>query len=153
MSLVQGINHVAIVTVDLDRLTAFYCATFDVALVQVDDTPFGRIGIIKLGPGVALNIFEITGNDHAAGLSAMFDRGHLDHLGLDVIDETAFATLRDRLVAGGYSTGQITNFGPVLGLDFTDPDGMSCEINLVVDPTLAGGHPPTPHQSLKGAIT
>jgi len=147
MPLVQGINHVAIVTADLDRLATFYCATFQVPLVQVDDTPLGRIDIIGVGDGIALNLFEIAASDHATGRPTMFDRGHIDHLGLGVTDEAAFATLRDRLVASGHSTGEITDFGPVLGFDFIDPDGMTVEINLVLDPNLAGGHPPPAYES------
>ena len=33
----------------------------------------------------------------------------------------------------------------VVWLDFTDPDGMVSELNLVLDPNLAGGHPPIPY--------
>jgi catechol 2,3-dioxygenase-like lactoylglutathione lyase family enzyme len=147
VTLVGGISHVAIVTTDLDRLASFYVDLFDATVVQVDDTPFGRVGIVRLGSGTGLNLFEITDNDHAAGLPTMFDRGHLDHLGLDVADDAAFWTLRDRLIAGGHSTGDVTDFGPVIGLDFTDPDGMVGEVNLVLDATLTGSHPPIPYDT------
>ncbi len=142
MALVQGFNHVAVVTGDIDRWAGFYTSVFDATLVQVEDVPFGRFGVVRLGAGVAVNLFEIAGNDHTAGRPTMFDRGHIDHFGIDVTDEASFSELRDRLVAGGHSTGEITDFGPVIGFDFTDPDGMECEVNLVLDPALAGGHPP-----------
>ena len=77
----------------------------------------------------------------------MFDRGHLDHFGLEVTDVDTFWALHDRLVAEGHSTGEVTDFGPIIGFDFTDPDGMQCEVNLVLDPTLAGGHAPQPYAS------
>ena len=147
MTLVRGLSHVAIVTTDLDRLAIFYVDLFDATVVQVDDTPFGRVGIVRLGAGTGLNLFEITDNRHAAGLPTMFDRGHLDHLGLDVADADAFWTLRDLLIAGGHSTGDVTDFGPVIGLDFTDHDGMVGEVNLVLDPTLADSHPPIPYDT------
>lgn len=153
MALVQGFNHVAVVTGDIDRLAGFYTAVFDAPLVQVEDTPFGRFGVVRLGAGVAVNIFEIAGNDHTAGRPTMFDRGHVDHFGIDVTDEASFNELRDRLVAGGHSTGEITDFGPVIGFDFTDPDGMVCQVNLVLDPTLAGGHPPARYDELTRATT
>ena len=73
----------------------------------------------------------------------MFDRGHIDHFGLAVTDSDAFWSLRDRLVERGHSNGDVTDFGPVLGFDFIDPDGMTCEVNLVLDPELAGGHAPS----------
>jgi hypothetical protein len=95
-------------------------------------------------PAPACTLFEISDSDHAGGLPTMFARGHLDHFSLDVPDAAAFWMLRDRLIAGGYSTGDVTDFGPVIGLDFIDPDGMVGEVNLVLDPTLIGGHPPIP---------
>jgi len=147
MPLVKGISHVAVMTADLDRSAAFYCDVFGASLVEQEDTPFGRVGIIRLGAGSGLNLFEVTGNAHAAGQPTMFDRGHLDHFGLEVADVDAFWALHDRLVAEGHSTGEVTDFGPVIGFDFTDPDGMRCEVNLVLDPTLAGGHAPQPYAS------
>lgn len=142
MALVQGFNHVAVVTGDIDRWAGFYNAVFEAELVQVEDTPFGRFAVVRLGAGVSVNLFEVVGNDHTAGRSTMFDRGNVDHFGIDVTDAAAFSELRDRLVAGGHSAGAITDYGPVRGFDFTDPDGMECEVNLVLDPALAGGHPP-----------
>jgi catechol 2,3-dioxygenase-like lactoylglutathione lyase family enzyme len=146
MSLVQGISHVALVTADLDRFTSFYCDMFGAELVAIDHAPFGRVGIIRLGAGTAINAFEIDGSNQAAGLPAMFGRGHLDHFGIHVTDDDAFWQLCERLVAGGHSTGEVTTFGPVIGLTFTDPDGMSCEINLVLDPSLSGAHGPEPYE-------
>ena len=153
MTLVRGISHVTIVTADLDRLASFYVDLFDATLVQVDDTPFGRIGIVRLGAGNGLNLFEIAGNEHVAGLPTMFDRGHLDHFGLEVADAAEFWELRDRLIAGGHSAGDVTDFGPVIGLDFIDPDGMACEVNLILDPTLAAGHPPIPYDVRSRGVT
>jgi catechol 2,3-dioxygenase-like lactoylglutathione lyase family enzyme len=146
MSIVQGINHVAIVTGDLDRFTAFYGDMFGAELVHVERAPFGRVGTLRLGAGTGINAFEVDDSDHAGGLPVMFGRGHLDHFGIDVTDGEAFWRLRDRLVAGGHSTGEVTTFGPVIGLTFTDPDGMSCEINLVLDPSLRGAHGPQPYE-------
>ncbi len=145
MALVQGINHVAVVTADLDRFAAFYCGIFEAELVDVDEAPFGRVAIIRLGRGTAMNVFEVADSKHAAGLPTMFGRGHIDHFGIDVIDSESFWRLRERLVAGGHSTGEVIDFGPVIGFDFSDPDGMTCEVDLVLDPTLAGGHPPAPY--------
>lgn len=153
MGLVQGFNHVAVVTGDIDRLAGFYNAVFDATLVQVEDVGFGRFGVVRLGDGVAVNLFEIAGNDHTTGRPTMFDRGHIDHFGIDVTDEASFFELRDRLVAGGHSSGEITDFGPLLGLMFTDPDGTDCEISLVLDPTLAGGRPPSRYAEPTAATT
>ena len=145
MNPLDGLSHVAVVSADLDRLARFYVEVFDATLRQVEELPTGRLGIVRLADGAGLNIFELAAGDlHVAGLPAIFARGHIDHVGLRARDAATFWALRDRLVAGGHSTGEVADFGPVLGLDFTDPDGMVCELNLVLDPSLSGGHAPVP---------
>ena len=50
MPLTHGLNHVSLVTSDLDRLVGFYCEMFEAEVVQVANTPFGgRIAIVWLG--------------------------------------------------------------------------------------------------------
>jgi catechol 2,3-dioxygenase-like lactoylglutathione lyase family enzyme len=142
MNLTSGLNHVAVVTHDLDRLTDFYAEVFGASVVAVDATPFGRIGIVRLGPGIALNLFEIADNAQPTGSPAMFERGHVDHFGINAVDDESFWELHRRLVELGCTTGDVNDFGPVIGFDFTDPDGTTCEVDLVLDPTLAGCHPP-----------
>jgi catechol 2,3-dioxygenase-like lactoylglutathione lyase family enzyme len=146
MALVTGINHVAHLTTDLDRLAAFYRDVFEVPLVHVEDTPFGRLGVIGLGPATGLNVFEVPDAPDAAGRPEMFRRGHVDHFGLAVADEDAFWQLRERLVAGGHSDGEVADFGPMIGISYTDPDGTHCDLDLVLDPSFAGIHEPRPYE-------
>ena len=148
MALVQGISHVSILTSDLDRAVAFYCDVFRAELVQLEATPYGgRIGIVRIGlGGAALNIFEVSDNAHTAGSSQILHRGHIDHFGIAVGDAGSFWSLRDQVVVAGQSTGDVMDFGPVIGFDVTDPDGMIVEVNLVIDPALGGGHEPRPYE-------
>ncbi|SNQ48867.1 Bleomycin resistance protein (fragment) [Frankia canadensis] len=74
----------------------------------------------------------------------MFDRGHLDHLALTAASPTAFATLRERLVAREASDGVVEDLGAFHSLWFRDPDGMRAELVLIVDVGLAGIHAPRP---------
>ena len=83
MSPLDGLSHVAVVSADLDRLARFYVEVFDATLLQVEELPTGRLGIVRLAAGAGLNIFELAVGDlHVAGLPAMFARGHIDHVGL-----------------------------------------------------------------------
>jgi catechol 2,3-dioxygenase-like lactoylglutathione lyase family enzyme len=146
MTPISCFSHLSLVTADLDRLAGYYTQMFDAELVQVADMPNGgRIGILRIGPGAAMNLFELPTSDHATGISAMFGRGHLDHFGLAVADQEAFYQLRRRLMAGGHSLGEITSVGPAIGFGATDPDGMDFEVNLILDPTWHDGHAPRPH--------
>ena len=62
--LTDGIDHVATITDDADRLKAFYAHVFG-ATVERDGPEFPggpRMVILNLGPSTELNVFEIDGN-------------------------------------------------------------------------------------------
>jgi catechol 2,3-dioxygenase-like lactoylglutathione lyase family enzyme len=129
VALTTGANHVALITEDADRLVAFYTRIFDAA-VRWDTQDDGiRTVMIELGPSFGLHVFEFpAGNPHARGTTAMFERGHLDHVGLDVSDDATFELLRQRLVAHGATDGAVTDFGVSRNVWFEDPDGHGSEI-------------------------
>jgi len=126
--LLDGINHVAVLTADTDRLTRFYREMFDATLDGEMREDGLRLTLIKVGATAELNVFEITGNDQAERQVPMFGRGRLDHLGLQAASLDAFDRVRDRLVAAGASDGFVTDFGHVLSLFFRDPDGLEGEV-------------------------
>jgi catechol 2,3-dioxygenase-like lactoylglutathione lyase family enzyme len=126
--LLDGINHVAVLTADTDRLTRFYREMFDATLDGEMREAGLRLTLIKVGATAELNVFEITGNDQAERQVPMFGRGRLDHLGLQAASLDAFDRVRDRLVAAGASDGFVTDFGHVLSLFFRDPDGLEGEV-------------------------
>jgi catechol 2,3-dioxygenase-like lactoylglutathione lyase family enzyme len=127
--LLDGINHVALMTSDTDRLTAFYGEVFGATIDSDMRQGEGfRLTRVKVGPNSELNVFEITGNGEASKQLPMFGRGRLDHLGLQAASLEAFETIRDRLVACGASDGFVTDFGPVLSVFFRDPDGLEGEV-------------------------
>ena len=137
--LLEGFNHVAVLTADTDRFTSFYEEVFGATVDGVlrDDDGF-RLTLVKVGPYAELNVFEIAGNEEAARQSPMFGRGRLDHLGLQAASIDAFAAIRDRLVARGASDGFVTDFGQVLSVFFRDPDGLEGEV-CVTNPDRAPG--------------
>ena len=132
--LLNGFNHVAILTKDTDRLHAFYRDVFD-ATIALDGAPGPpdeqgdfRMSIIDVGPFSELNVFEIGGNDEADRQTPMFGRGRIDHLALQAESLEAFEKIRDRLMSGGFADEFVTDFGPVLSVFFRDPDGLECEL-------------------------
>ncbi len=127
--LLDGINHVAVLTADTDRLAAFYAEVFEAPVDgRLQDSDGFRLTLIKVGPTAELNVFEIRGNDEAAKQVPMFGRGRLDHLGLQAASLEAFDAIRDRLIARGASDGFVTDFGQVLSVFFRDPDGLEGEV-------------------------
>jgi catechol 2,3-dioxygenase-like lactoylglutathione lyase family enzyme len=127
--LLDGVNHVAILTADSDRLHAFYRDVFDAPVSH--DEAVGedmRLSFVDVGPSSELNVFELAGNEEAGRQTPMFGRGRIDHLGLQAASLEAFDVIRDRLVACGASDGFVTDFGPVLSIFFRDPDGLEGEV-------------------------
>lgn len=144
MTLVSGINHVAIVTLDLARFIEFYTGVFELELVFEEATPAFSHAILRAGESSWLHPAAIRGNAHGAALPDMFTRGHLDHIALLAPSPEAFARIRERLLARGASPGTVEDLGAMHALWFTDPDGMRGEVCLIVDAELRGFHAPVP---------
>ena len=133
--LLQGIDHVATITNDGDRLKEFYVETFG-ATIEADgpEYPGGpRMIIINLAEGTELNVFAVEGNTQADHQTPMFGRGRIDHIGLHAAGIDAFSEIRDRLIAAGASDRIVTEFGRKLSIFFRDPDQMEGEV-LVANP-------------------
>lgn len=143
MTLVNGINHVAVLTADLERFLRFYEEVFDMPLLFEETTPAFRHAIIRSGPSSWLHPAEVFGNVHGAALPRMFERGHLDHIALGAASAEAFELCRKRLVERGASPGEVEDLGAFHALWFEDPDGMRGELSLIVDADLREFHAPT----------
>lgn len=144
MSLVTGINHVAVLTQDLERFIGFYTNVFDAELVFREETPAFRHAILRTGPSSWLHPVQVEGNVHGAAVPEMFARGHIDHVALGSPSPEAFELVRARLLALGATSGTVEDLGAFHALWFTDPDGMRGELSLIVDPALREFHAPVP---------
>ena len=138
--LLNGVNHVAVLTQDTDRFHAFYRDVFDAKVsgetsVEGEDV---RLSFVDIGPFSELNVFEITGNTEAQRQTPMFGRGRIDHMGLQAASLGAFDTIRERLIARRATDGFVTDFGPILSLFFRDPDGLEAEV-CVANPNAKPG--------------
>ncbi|MCW2501021.1 MAG: hypothetical protein JWN87_2697 [Frankiales bacterium] len=139
MTLLNGFNHVAVLTGDADRLHQFYLEVFDAKVShEKAEGPGMRLSFIDLGPTAELNVFEVEGNTEAQRQTPMFGRGRIDHLGLNAVSVAAFDTIRARLVERGASDGFVTDFGPILSVFFRDPDGLEGEV-CVANPAAVPG--------------
>jgi catechol 2,3-dioxygenase-like lactoylglutathione lyase family enzyme len=140
--LLDGINHVAVLTGDTERLVAFYGEVFGSRAETIEDDDDLKLTIVQVGATEELNVFEIRGNGEHERQVPMFGRGRLDHLALQASSIDAFDTIRDRLIERGASDGFVTDFGPVLSLFFRDPDGLEAEVCVLNPDAVAGVHNP-----------
>jgi catechol 2,3-dioxygenase-like lactoylglutathione lyase family enzyme len=144
--LTDGLNHVAILTNDMDRLIAFYTNVFEAEVARDGGEPGAdpagppgtRMAVIDIGPHSELNLFQVDGNTEADRQVPMFGRGRLDHIAFHATSIDDFETIRDRLMARGAADDFVTDFGPILSLFFRDPDGLECEV-CVTNPDAVPG--------------
>lgn len=69
-------------------------------------------------------------SSHAAASAEMFNRGHLDHVAINVADEDTLDEARRRLVERKASDGVVTDFGVLRSISFRDLDGLEVEVAL-----------------------
>jgi catechol 2,3-dioxygenase-like lactoylglutathione lyase family enzyme len=137
--LLDGVNHVAILTNDSDRLHRFYADVFEATVSRDgEEQPGVRLSFVDIGPNTELNVFEVEGNREAERQVPMFGRGRIDHLGLQAASVDAFDEIRRRLIAVGATDGFVTDFGPILSVFFRDPDGLEGEV-CVANPAAQPG--------------
>ncbi len=137
--LLNGINHVAIITKDTQRFVDFYRDMFEADVLgeqRLGDE--GTLTFVRIGDESEFNLFEFKGNTEADRQTPMFGRGRIDHLGLQADSLTAFEEIRRRLIGRGAADEFVTDFGPVLSLFFTDPDGLEGEV-CVANPDAKPG--------------
>ncbi len=130
--LTNGLNHVAFITADMDRLIAFYERVFGADTILDEVIPMRgstRHAFIEVGDGCILHPFEVSDSRWLETMP-IFDRGRVDHIALSAASPEAFEKIRERLVSEGASDGTITDFGTVLSVFFRDPDGMEAEVAI-----------------------
>jgi len=122
------LGYVAVITGDTTRFLEFYQGVFEAEVVaeqRMGDE--GVLTLVHLGGGRDWNDFERFGTP-APDHTPMFGRGPLDHLGLQAPSIEAFEEIRRRLIERGAADEFVTDFGPVLSMFFTDPDGLELEV-------------------------
>jgi catechol 2,3-dioxygenase-like lactoylglutathione lyase family enzyme len=152
--LLNGFNHVALLTNDTDRLVAFYREVFDAEVDgQAEENPHVQLTFIRVGESAELNVFEVTGNSEAERQTPMFGRGRIDHLGLQAASLEAFEEIRDRLMARGAADAFVTDFGPILSVFFRDPDGLEGEVCVANPDAVPGAQNPPGTPAARYAAT
>ncbi len=112
MSSLSGINHVTLAR----RIVELPVPEHD-----------GRHALIEIGGSATLHPFELPRIQPPLP-QPMFARGRTDHFALNAPDADTFEALRSRLLERGATDGEVTDFGVMRVLTFTDPDGHTVEL-------------------------
>jgi len=136
----QGINHLALVTTDMDATVRFYHGTLGARIVATISTPGFRHYFFEFGRQCTLAFFEYADGPaqpfvNRAGIPN--ERApQFDHLSLNLPDEQTLSALRQRLQNSGWEVTDIVDHEVVRSVYFTDPNGIALEASWWVhDPT------------------
>ena len=131
-----GVNHLALVTNDMDKTVRFYR---DVLGMQVVGTAAGEVNgthmrhyFFSMGPGSCIAFFEWPGVE----LPPRKDSGvpasgrQFDHVSIGVDSEETLEGLRKRLVQAGLPDSGVVDHGMVRSIYVEDPNGISLEFSV-----------------------
>jgi catechol 2,3-dioxygenase-like lactoylglutathione lyase family enzyme len=132
----RGVNHLALVTSDMDATVRFYHGVLGARLVATIGTPSFRHYFFEVGDANTIAFFEyrdveIPRLSKPAGVPdprAM----QFDHVSLNVADEHALESLRRRLEGHRCEVTEIVDHGFVRSIYFTDPNGIALEASYWV---------------------
>ncbi len=143
----RGINHLAMVTNDMDKTIRFYRDVLGMPLVgALGSTPERkryRHYFFEIGPNNTIAFFEWPGMieefHKPAGMPAE-GRVQFDHISFDVESEEALLELQDKLGKAGVEVTTVVDHKFIHSIYFTDPNGIALEASVwIFNPT---GKPP-----------
>ena len=137
----RGINHLALVTPDMDATVRFYAGVLGMPLVATLMAGPMRHYFFEMADGNTVAFFEIDGMEtFAKAAGAPPDRPiQLDHLSFNVPDEHALELLRKRLLSADCEVTGVVDHGLLRSVYFHDPNGIALEASWWV--TDATGRP------------
>ena len=136
----RGINHLALVTDDMDATVRFYVGALGARLVATIGNAHFRHYFFEIGPGNTVAFFEYQGGpavpfSKPAGIPDA-RAPQFDHVSFDLPDEEALLAFRNRLKAAGCEVTDVVDHGFIRSVYFTDPNGIALEASWwVVDGT------------------
>lgn len=145
----SGINHLALITPDMDQTVRFYRDIVGLPLVGALSTDTFRHYFFDLGNHNTIAFFEYfgvtdTGTEKPAGIAATGRQ--FDHLSFNVETEQDMLNLADRLRGHGVEVTRVIDHDFIHSIYFTDPSGISLEASywvrdITVEPSLKDTNP------------
>lgn len=127
----QGLNHLALITNDMDATVRFWHGVMGAPLVATIGTDTFRHYFFSFGPTSCVAFFEYIGQrtNELAKPAGVFDAraGQFDHLSMDLPDEAALVALRQRLLDAKCEVTEVVDHGLMRSIYFNDPNGIALE--------------------------
>jgi catechol 2,3-dioxygenase-like lactoylglutathione lyase family enzyme len=132
----RGINHLALITDDMDATVRFYHGVLGARLVAHLGNASFRHYFFEFGPGNTVAFFEYRNapiKTFAKPAGVPDPRAvQFDHLSFNLPDEHALLALRSRLKAAGSEVTDVVDHGMIRSVYFTDPSGIALEASCWV---------------------
>jgi len=125
----QGVNHLALVTPDMDATVRFYHGVLGMPLVATLMAGPMRHYFFRIAPGNTVAFFEWNGTSTFAKPAGMPTRTPLqfDHLSFNLPDRDALLGLQSRMRGAGVEVTEVIDHGMIKSIYFTDPAGIALE--------------------------
>jgi catechol 2,3-dioxygenase-like lactoylglutathione lyase family enzyme len=125
----RGINHLALVTHDMDATVRFYHGVLGMRLVATVQAGPMRHYFFEIGPGNTVAFFEVSGAPEFELPAGVPDprKAQFDHLSFNLPDIEALQDLQRRLKESGSEVTDIVDHGFIKSVYFTDPHGLALE--------------------------
>ncbi len=137
----QGLNHLALITNDMDATVRFWHGVMGAPLVATIGTETFRHYFFRFGEASSVAFFEYIGRESnmIAKPAGVFDprAGQFDHLSMDLPDEDALLGLRRRLLDHGSEVTDVVDHGLMRSIYFSDPNGIALEASWWADDPTA----------------
>ena len=136
----RGINHLALVTNDMDATVRFYHGTLGARLVATVGNRSFRHYFFEFGPECTVAFFEYANGktEPFATPAGVPDprKIQFDHLSFNLPQEEDLLDLQRRLKAAGTEVTDVIDHSFIRSVYFTDPNGIALEASWwVTDPT------------------
>ena len=135
----QGVNHLALVTPDMDATVRFYHGVLGMRLVATFKAGPMRHYFFEIAPGNTVAFFEWQDADTFAKPAGWRVQQPLqfDHLSLNLPDHESLLALWARLDEAGVGVTEEIDHGSVHSIYFTDPNGIALEASYWLDDVTA----------------
>ena len=132
----SGINHLALITADMDATVRFYHGVLGARLAATVGTAEFRHYFFEFGPHCTVAFFEYANlaiEAFAKPAGVPDPRAtQFDHLALNLPDESALHDLRGRLAKADCEVTDIVEHNSVHSVYFTDNNGIALEASCWV---------------------
>jgi catechol 2,3-dioxygenase-like lactoylglutathione lyase family enzyme len=133
----SGLNHLALITNDMDLTTRFWHGVIGTPLVATIGNQAFRHYFFDVGNDATVAFFEYQGcsvKQFAKPSGVPDERAiQFDHVSLNVPDEEALLALRQRLLDHDCGVTEVVDHGLLKSIYFTDPNGIALEASCWVE--------------------